>query len=168
MTMIKIEFLLLSSIVKTCLDEAYPEVFVALRIITNSPDTFASAERSSSKLKMIKTFNRSHMTNSRLSSFAMLSIEASSVRSPDLDAGPRHGVGGDNAPGRHFWWKQGIANGLSRMNLKLDVGLGFRFWLRLDLPYVPVWPGLSRFKHLSRHPVPVHKMSQNFTFIEIF
>jgi len=50
MTMIKIEFLLLSSIVKTCLDEAYPEVFVALRIITNSPDTFASAERSSSKL----------------------------------------------------------------------------------------------------------------------
>jgi len=24
------------------------------------------------------------------------------------------------------------------MNLKLDLGLGFRFWLRLDLPYVPV------------------------------
>jgi len=34
------------------------------------------------------------------------------------------------------------------MNLNLD--LGFRFWLRLDLSYVPVWPGLSRFKCLSR------------------
>jgi len=26
------------------------------------------------------------------------------------------------------------------MNLNLDLGLGFRFWFRLDLPYVP---GLS-------------------------
>jgi len=34
------------------------------------------------------------------------------------------------------------------MNLKLD--LGFRFLLRLDQPYVPVWPGLSGFKRLSR------------------
>ena len=59
--------------------------------------------------------------------------------------GPRQGEG-SNVPGRHFWWKEGIANGLSRMNPKLD--LGFRFCLRLDLPYV--WPGLSRFKRLSR------------------
>ena len=48
--------------------------------------------------------------------------------------------------GWHFWSKEGIANVFSRMNLKLD--LRFRFWLRLDLPYV--WPGLSRFKRLSR------------------
>jgi len=32
------------------------------------------------------------------------------------------------------------------MNLNLDIGL--RFWLRLDLPYV--WPGLSWFKRLSQ------------------
>jgi len=31
---------------------------------------------------------------------------------------------------------EGRANGLSRMNLKF--GLGFKFWLRLDLPYVLV------------------------------
>jgi len=37
-----------------------------------------------------------------------------------------------------------------RMNQTLDFGLGFRVWLRLDLPYVPVWPGLPRFKRLSR------------------
>ena len=29
-----------------------------------------------------------------------------------------------------------LVKGLSRMNLKF--GLGFTFWLRLDLPYVPV------------------------------
>jgi len=27
------------------------------------------------------------------------------------------------------------------MNLKLDLGLGYRVWLRLDVPYVP---GLAR------------------------
>ena len=41
------------------------------------------------------------------------------------DQGPDKGGAGDSAPGRHFWWKEGIANGLSRMNLKLDLGLGF-------------------------------------------
>jgi len=75
--------------------------------------------------------------------------------------GPRQGVAGVQCLGRHFWWKEGIPNGLSRMNLKLD--LGFWFWLRLDLPYVPVWPGLSRFKRLSRCHIPVSKMSRNFT-----
>jgi len=42
------------------------------------------------------------------------------------------------------------------MNLKLD--LGFRLWLRLDLSYI--WPGLSRC------PVPVSKMSRNFTSVK--
>jgi len=64
--------------------------------------------------------------------------------------------------GWHFWSKEGIANVFSRMNLKLD--LRFRFWLRLDLPYV--WPGLSRFKRLSRCPVPVGKISRNFTSVK--
>ena len=48
----------------------------------NYPDTVA---RSFSKLKLIKTFNRSHMTDRRQPSLAMLSIEASCVRSLDLD-----------------------------------------------------------------------------------
>ena len=73
---------MLSSILKTRLDEVYPNVFIALRIMLRYPDT---AAKRFSKLKLIKTFNRSHMTDSRLSSLAMLSIEASSVRSLDLD-----------------------------------------------------------------------------------
>jgi len=72
----------LSSILKTRLNEVYPNVFIALRIMLNYPDTVA---RSFSKLKLIKTFNRSHLTDSRLSSLAMLSIEASCVRSLDLN-----------------------------------------------------------------------------------
>jgi len=76
---------LLSSILKTRLDEVYPDVFIALWMMVISPDNFASAERSFSKPKLIKTFNRSHMTDSRLFSLAMLSIEASCVRSLDLD-----------------------------------------------------------------------------------
>jgi len=51
----------------------------------NFPDTVARAERSFSKLKLIKTFNRSHMTNCRLSSLAMLSIETSCLRYLELD-----------------------------------------------------------------------------------
>ena len=49
---------------------------------------------------------------------------------------------------------------------ELDLGLGFTFWLRLDLPYVPVWAGLSRFKRLCRCPVLVSKLSRNFTSVK--
>jgi len=82
-------------------------------------------------------------------------------------SGARHGGQGWQCPraalfGEAALWKEGIVNGLSRMNLKLD--LGFRFWLRLDLPYV--WLELSRLKRLSRCPVPVSKMSRNFTLVK--
>ena len=53
--------------------------------MVNCPDTIASAETSFNKLKLIKIFNRPHMAVSRLSSLAILSVEASCVRSLDLD-----------------------------------------------------------------------------------
>jgi len=62
MTIIKTQFLLLSSILKTRLDEVYPNVFIALRVMLRCPNTVASGEMSFTKLKLIKTFNRSHMT----------------------------------------------------------------------------------------------------------
>jgi len=70
--MIKTEFLLLSSILKTRHYEVYPNIIIALRIMLNCPDAFASDERCFSKLKLIKTFNRSRMTDSRLSSVAIV------------------------------------------------------------------------------------------------
>ena len=81
----KTQLLLLSSILKTRLKGVYPDVFIALRIMLNCCDTVVSVERSFSKLKLIKTFNRSYMTDSRLTSLAMLSIEASSSRCLELD-----------------------------------------------------------------------------------
>ena len=65
----------LNYLLKTHLFELYPNVYIALRILLTCPVTVASAERSFSKLKLIKTFNRTSMTDSRLSSLAMLSIE---------------------------------------------------------------------------------------------
>jgi len=70
MTTIKTQTLWLHSYLKTHLDEVYPNVFIALRIRLNCPDTVASTERNFVKLKLIKTFNKSHMTDIRLSSLA--------------------------------------------------------------------------------------------------
>ena len=72
-------------VLKTHLFELYPNVYIALRILLTCPVTVASAERSFSKLKLIKTFNRTSMTDSRLSSLAMLSIENDCARSLDYD-----------------------------------------------------------------------------------
>ena len=75
----------LNYLLKTHLFELYPNVYIALRILLTCPMTVASDERSFSKLKLIKTFNRTSMTDSRLSSLAMLSIENDCARSLDYD-----------------------------------------------------------------------------------
>ena len=48
----------------------YPNLFIALRVLLTCPLSIAGAERSFSKFKLIKTFNRSTMINNRLSSLA--------------------------------------------------------------------------------------------------
>ena len=55
--------------------EAMPNVVIALRILLTIPVTVASAERSFSKLKLIKTYLRSTMLDERLSGLALISIE---------------------------------------------------------------------------------------------
>ena len=57
-----------------CLQEVYPNLWVALRIALTLPVTVASAERSFSKLKLIKTYLRSTMGQERLSGLAVISI----------------------------------------------------------------------------------------------
>lgn len=54
----------------------FPNAFIAYRILLTIPVTVASAERSFSRLKLIKTYLRSSMSQERLSSLALLSIEA--------------------------------------------------------------------------------------------
>ncbi|ROL50526.1 Zinc finger MYM-type protein 1 [Anabarilius grahami] len=63
-----------------------PDVATALKLFLTLPVTVATAERSFSKLKVIKTFLRSTMSQERLSSLALLSIENARARNIDIKA----------------------------------------------------------------------------------
>lgn len=54
---------------------SYPVVRLAYRILLTVPVTVASAERSFSKLKLLKSYLRSTMSQERLNGLAMISIE---------------------------------------------------------------------------------------------
>ena len=62
------------------LQDIHGNLAIALRILLTVPVTVATAERSFSKLKLIKTFNRSSMKDERLSGLAMISIESDMAR----------------------------------------------------------------------------------------
>jgi hypothetical protein len=64
----------------------FPNISIALRIILTIPVTSASAERSFSKLKLIKTYLRNTMTQNKLSGLAMLSIENEMATELDFDS----------------------------------------------------------------------------------
>lgn len=69
--------------------EPYQDVFYELfrlsKIAVVLPVSSASCERSFSSLRLIKTYLRSTMTEKRLSSLAVLSIESKRTRALDLD-----------------------------------------------------------------------------------
>ncbi|KAJ0439325.1 putative HAT dimerization domain-containing protein [Helianthus annuus] len=52
-----------------------PEACIAYRILLTIPVTVASAERSFLKLKLLKSYLRSSMSQERLSGLAMIAIE---------------------------------------------------------------------------------------------
>jgi hypothetical protein len=60
---------------KNRLMENFPNTVVALRILLTLPITFASGEKSFSKLKLIKNYLRSSMSQDRLVGLAMIPIE---------------------------------------------------------------------------------------------
>ena len=63
----------------------FPIVFIALRIYLKMPITVASGERSFSKLKLIKTYLRSTVSQERLNSLSMLSIESEIAKAIDFE-----------------------------------------------------------------------------------
>jgi len=65
------------------LDCIYPNAWIAYIIMLTLPATVAYAERSFSKLKLIKSYLRSTMSQERLSGLATLSIEKDMVEKLD-------------------------------------------------------------------------------------
>lgn len=64
---------------------SFPDICIACILFLTLPVTVASAERSFSKLKIIKNYLRSSMTQDRLSSLALLSIENKRAQKMKLD-----------------------------------------------------------------------------------
>ena len=67
------------------LPEVLPNVVVALRIFLTLPVSVATAERSFSKLKLIKTYLRSTISEDRLVGLATLSIEHEIAQSIEMN-----------------------------------------------------------------------------------
>src|SRR6218665_2533868 len=65
---------------------AFHEIYRLLNIASVLPVTSAACERSFSALKLIKTYLRSTMSDIRLSSLALLSIECVRAESINMDA----------------------------------------------------------------------------------
>ncbi|KAL7120485.1 hypothetical protein ACP275_02G125900 [Erythranthe tilingii] len=65
------------------IDGGFPNTWITYRILLTIPVTVASAERTFSKLKLIKSYLRSTMSQERLNGLAMLSIEKDIVRKID-------------------------------------------------------------------------------------
>ncbi|XP_052624888.1 uncharacterized protein LOC111898638 [Lactuca sativa] len=63
----------------------FPNASIAYRILLTIPVTVASAERSSSKLKFVKSYLRSTMTQERLSGLTMISIKNEILESIDYE-----------------------------------------------------------------------------------
>jgi len=68
------------------LRELFPNVCISLRIFLTIPATVAPAERSFSKLKLIKNYLRSAMSQTRLVDVPRLSIESIIARQVDFDS----------------------------------------------------------------------------------
>ena len=63
----------------------YPNVSIAYRILLTMPVTVASAERSFSNLKLLKSYLRSSMSQEILNDLAILCIEKNMLENIDVD-----------------------------------------------------------------------------------
>jgi hypothetical protein len=66
--------------------DCYPNISIAYRILFTMPVTVASAERSFSKLKLLKNYLRSVISQERLNGLATLCIEKKLVDEIDIDS----------------------------------------------------------------------------------
>lgn len=69
----------------SCLMSCLPDLTTALQLYLTIPVTTATAERSFSKLKLIKSYLRSTMAQTRLSDLALLSIEHEETQKTNIN-----------------------------------------------------------------------------------
>jgi hypothetical protein len=62
----------------------FPNATIAYRVLLTIPVTVASAERSFSKLKLLKTYLRSTMTQERLNDLAIIALEGEMLEKLDI------------------------------------------------------------------------------------
>ena len=77
---------ILPYITKKRLIDIFPNVYVALRILLTLPVSVASGERSFSKLKIIKNYLRSTLSQDHLSGMATLAIEHQVLSTIETDS----------------------------------------------------------------------------------
>lgn len=77
---------LIKFILENHYEQSFPNLVIALRILLTLSLTVASAERSFSKLKLIKTYLRSNMLQCRLTGLAEISIEIDELKNIDISA----------------------------------------------------------------------------------
>ena len=65
--------------------DCFPNASIAYRIMLTIPVTVASAERSFSKLKLLKSYLRSTMTQERLNDLAMIALESDMLEKIDYE-----------------------------------------------------------------------------------
>ena len=75
----------LNALAEYRLESIFPNLTVSLRMFLMVPATISSAERSFSKLKLIKNYLSSSMGQDRLINLGRLSIESDIARKIDLD-----------------------------------------------------------------------------------
>ena len=77
---------LLNALAECRLESIFPNLSVSLRMFLTAPATVVSAERSFSKLKLIKNYLRSTMSQDRLNNLTRLSIESDIAKQIDFDS----------------------------------------------------------------------------------
>ena len=65
--------------------DCFPNATIAYRVMLTIPVTVASAERSFSKLKLLKSYLRSTMTQERLNDLAMIALEGDLLEKIDYE-----------------------------------------------------------------------------------
>ncbi|GJU34680.1 zinc finger MYM-type protein 1 [Tanacetum coccineum] len=66
-------------------DDCYPNAIIAYRVLLTIPMAVAFAERSFSKLKLLKSYLRSTMSQERLNGLALIAIENDILESVNYD-----------------------------------------------------------------------------------